>query len=146
MGLKTIILFILVAVVGVVVASYSLGGLFLSQVIPYPFETVAPPILPAEQGTLVPVTTDSPNVSFLTGRIQEDFIPWVIKQVSILIGALSLVVFFYAGVQLIIAGDNEEQMTKSLKMLVFGVIGIALAAFSYTIVANILALFNSNSP
>jgi hypothetical protein len=41
----------------------------------------------------------------------------------------------------VIYGDNEEQLGKSTKMIVFGIIGIALAAFSYTIVANVLNLF-----
>lgn len=140
MRLKTALFLIFLIVLGIILSSYFVGGVLLSQVID-PFTTID-----------IGGTTDTPevvthsfssqsNLSFVDAELFQGWIPWIIKQVSILIGALSLLVFGYAGVTLIVYGDNEEQLGKSTKMIIFGIVGIALAAFSYTIIANVLVLF-----
>lgn len=148
MRLKTVLLLILAMVAGVVFSSYFVGGYLLSNTLK-PFgsldgaEWVGDGI---ESINFVTNNTESDAIpetlSFVDADLQQGWIPWIIKQVSILIGALSLIVFVYAGITLIIYGDNEEQLTKSSKMIVFGIIGIVLAAFSYSIVANVLSLFS----
>jgi hypothetical protein len=144
MRLKTALLLILTMVVGVVFSSYFVGGYLLSDTLK-PFSTISPGVFPEDNGlstsNFVINEQTGEAIAFVDGELQQGWIPWIIKQVSILIGGLSLIVFIYAGITLVIYGDNEEQLGKSTKMIVFGIIGIALAAFSYTIVANVLNLF-----
>lgn len=139
MRLKTALLLIVAMVVGIVFSSYFVGGLLTTQVLE-PFRnvyTIAP--VTVEDGvSTIPIGWD---VTFVDADLIEGWIPWIIKQISILIGGLSLVVFVYAGITLVIYGDNEDQLGKSTRMIVYGIVGIALAAFSYTIVANVLNLF-----
>jgi len=139
MRLKTALLLILAMVAGVVFSSYFVGGLLTTQVVG-PFTTINTGADYMDGPGSIETGTE--GVVFVDSVLIEGWIPWIIKQVSILIGALSLIVFVYAGITLIIYGDNEEQLTKSSKMIVFGIIGIVLAAFSYSIVANVLSLFS----
>ena len=120
-----------------VMSSFFVGNVLMSSVVT-PFGSV-----PQTQTNSDGVTINrlSDVVQFADADLESQWIPWVIKQASILIGGLSLIIFIYAGIQLIIHGDQEEQFKTSVKMLVFGVIGIALAAFSYTIIDNLLNLF-----
>ncbi|MGE3278648.1 MAG: hypothetical protein AB7J40_02505 [Candidatus Altimarinota bacterium] len=138
MRLKTVLLLVLAMTAGVVFSSYFIGGVLTTQVIG-PFSSINTGADYMDGPG--PIATDVPAVTFIDAELIDGWIPWIIKQVSILIGGLSLIVFVYAGVMLIIYGDNEEQLTKSSKMIVFGIIGIVLAAFSYSIVANVLSLF-----
>lgn len=143
---------IVISVIGVVVASFFTGSVLLGSSIK-PFGSIGETISNGEEGILSTIrfdTTDvgntvddtlqSTELNFVSGDILTEWMPWIIRQVSILIGGLSLIVFLYAGVTLIIRGDNEEQLKTSTKMILFGIIGIALAGFSYTIVANVLSL------
>lgn len=137
MRLKTIAFVVFLSVLGVIISSYFVGSVLTAQVIA-PFSTLSEP------GDIVEPTIVTPDgstgVNFLHAEIQQGWIPWIIKQASILIGGLSLIVFVYAGISLILNGDNEEALGKSMKMLIYGIVGIALAAFSYTIIANVLLL------
>ena len=148
MRLKTILFLMVAVIIGIVISSYFVGSVLLTRVVEVaPFSTL-PSTMPVETtpGQIVEVEkyeTFRGFVQFITADIEKGWIPWVIKQTSILIGALSLIVFFYAGISLIVFGDNEEQFSKSSKMILVAIIGIALSAFSYTIIANVLALFPS---
>lgn len=149
MRFKTVLPLIFLSVIGVIMSSYFTGSVLLGQTL-QPFRSLEEATIEFEGASGDPTTVSiDPDVGragtdifpdFLHGDILRDWVPWIIKQVSILIGALSLIVFVYAGVNLIINGDNEEELGKATKMIIFGVLGIGLAGFSYTIVANVLAL------
>jgi len=140
MRFKTFLLLATITVFGIIASSFFIGNVLMNQVVA-PFGTIQT----APQNPTEPITVDltetAKQVKFVDADLFTGWIPWVIKQISILIGGLALIVFFYAGVDLIINGDNEEQLSKDSKMIIFGVVGIALAALSYTIVANILIIF-----
>ncbi len=141
MRLKTLLPMMIISVIGVVFASFFTGSVLLGNSIK-PFQSVSPQGTRGEILDTIRVNTNdaSNHVTFVEGELFNDWIPWIIQQVSILIGGLSLIVFLYAGVTLILQGDNEEQLKTASKMILFGIIGIALAGFSYTIVANVLSL------
>jgi len=142
MNFKTVLIAIIVLTFGVLTSSFFVGEVLLSQVIP--FESIQRQGLRGQGGEPnVARFTGQPRVTFVSQDLVTGWIPWIIKQVSILIGGLSLIVFIYAGIRLIISGDNEEEFGKSIRIIVFGVVGIALSAFSYAIVANVLALFST---
>ncbi|MDF2378711.1 MAG: hypothetical protein P1V18_00610 [Candidatus Gracilibacteria bacterium] len=128
------------SVIGIVIASLFAGNVYMTNVLT-PFSTLNNTTEAPTEVTQIDVQDTDNAIQFVDADILEGWIPWVIKQVSILVGGLSLVVFFYAGVSLIIFGDNEEELAKSSKMIVFGIVGIALAALSYSIVANLLVIF-----
>lgn len=140
MRLKTALFLIFLIVLGIILSSYFVGGVLLSQVID-PFQNVPSAGVENQEGVTSYTLGANREITFVDAEVFQGWIPWIIKQVSILIGALSLLVFGYAGVTLIVYGDNEEQLGKSTKMIIFGIVGIALAAFSYTIIANVLVLF-----
>lgn len=129
----------MLAVLGVIISSYFVGGVLTAQVVA-PFGTLRNAPSNLNEPTVISNEVN-PDILFVDADLQQGWIPWVIRQVSILIGGLSLVVFLYAGISLILYGDNEEQLGKSVRMIVFAVVGIVLAAFSYSIVANVLNLF-----
>lgn len=137
MRLKTALFLIFLIVLGIILSSYFVGGVLLSQVT-QPFSNIGAVGTSNQEGITTYVFGET---TFIDSEVFQGWIPWVIKQVSILIGALSLLIFGYAGVSLIVYGDNEEQLGKSTKMIIFGIVGIALAAFSYTIIANVLVIF-----
>jgi hypothetical protein len=83
------------------------------------------------------------TISVPHGNILLAWIPWLIRLLSIAIGGISVVVFSYAGINMILQGENPEEVTKSQKMIIYGIVGIVVAALSYSIVANFLALFFS---
>ena len=137
MNWKSLLVVITCSVLSIVAVSLWGGEVLTSQVLG-PFTTIstssdAPGVTPTVVG-------GNAKVSFVDADIREGWMPWIIRQVSILIGGISLVVFLYAGISLILYGDNEEQLGKSSQMIVYAIVGIALAALSYSIVANLLAL------
>ena len=141
MRLKTVIMALTLVVVGLVSSSYFVGEVLLTQVTP--FQTITDGGSTPRPDELNLVEFEGNNtVRFANQDLLTGWVPWIIRQVSILIGGISLVVFVYAGVRLVLFGDNEEEFGKSVKTIVFAIIGIALAAFSYAIVANVLALFS----
>lgn len=136
MNLRALALLILISVIGLVFGSFFVGNVILNtQVVP--FSKISTSDSPPST-----VSISGSEVKFVDKELETGWIPWLIKQVSILIGGLSLCVFFYAGFMLIFKGDNEEQLKTSIKTLVFAVVGIGLAAFAYTIIDNLLAIFS----
>jgi hypothetical protein len=141
MHLKTVLFLSVIAVLGVIMSSYFVGGVLTSQVIA-PFGTLRnAPVVNLDEPTIINNETNA-DVVFVDADLQLGWIPWIIRQASILIGGLSLIVFVYAGISLIAYGDNEEQLGKSTRMIIYAVVGIVLAAFSYSIIANLLSIFS----
>jgi len=52
-----------------------------------------------------------------------------------LLGLIAVAFLIYAGVMMVTAGGNEEQVTKSKKIIVYAVIGIVIILLSYAIVS-----------
>lgn len=141
MHLKTVLFLSVIAVLGIIMSSYFVGGVLTSQVIA-PFGTLRnAPVANLDEPTIINNETNA-DIVFVDADLQLGWIPWIIRQVSILIGGLSLIVFVYAGISLIAYGDNEEQLGKSTRMIIYAVVGIVLAAFSYSIIANLLSIFS----
>jgi len=141
MNLKTVLFAAFVAILAIFVSTFVLGGYFVTQAanVPTPFHTIDN--VPDDENITDNGIVGVGDVGFVNRDLQTGWMPWIIKQISILVGAISLIVFFYAGVKLVVQGDNEEEFGKAIKTLIYGVVGIALAAFSYTIIANLLAVF-----
>jgi len=54
--------------------------------------------------------------------------------------AIAVIMIIYAGLLWMIAGGDEEKLGKARKMLIYGVVGIAVAIFAYGAVTLVNAL------
>lgn len=129
----------------VIVFGIIAGSLPLAQasapVLGDPFSTIRDTSLrPPDDFGIVGVG-DGGVIQFPDGELTTDLMPFVIRVMTVLIGAIAVVVFAYAGVNYIIRGDNEEEVGKSIKMLLYGTIGVAIASLSYAIINNVLSIF-----
>lgn len=75
-----------------------------------------------------------------TGNFREVIIPRAINIVLALGGTVSFIVFVYAGVMLIIAQGNEEEITKFKNILLWSVVGLIFITTAYGLVRGIMQL------
>ena len=55
-------------------------------------------------------------------------------------GSISVIVFVYAGVMLIISQGNEEEITKFKNLLIWALVGTVFTTLSYALVRGIMLL------
>lgn len=75
-----------------------------------------------------------------SANLKTQILPKAIKTFLMLVGSLSLVVFVYAGVMLVIAQGNEEDVTKFKNILLWSLVGLAFITASYAIVRGIMGI------
>ncbi|MBU1017982.1 pilin [Patescibacteria group bacterium] len=51
-----------------------------------------------------------------------------------LLGLIAVAMLIYAGVLMVTAGGNDEQVTKARKIIMYAVVGIVIILLSYTVV------------
>lgn len=82
---------------------------------------------------------EGPPASALpTANFKEDIIPQAIKILLQLVGTVSFGVFVYAGVMLVIAQGNEEDIKKFKNILIWSIVGLAFITTSYAIVSGVM--------
>ena len=79
-----------------------------------------------------PQTGAAPNVA-AQGTLGQN-ITNIINFFLGLLGLISVAFLIYAGVLMVTAGGNEEQIGKARKVITYAVIGIVIILLSYTIV------------
>jgi len=99
-------------------------------------------ILPKETISNVnPKTGNSTGGQLLpTGNLKKDVVPQAISIALALGGTVSFGVFVYAGVMLIIAQGNEEEITKFKNVLIWSIVGLIFITVSYGLVRGIMQL------
>lgn len=75
-----------------------------------------------------------------TAEFKEDVVPQSIKIVLMLAGSVSIAVFIYAGIMLLIAQGNEEELKKFKDILVWSIIGLAFITLSYALIRGIMQI------
>lgn len=96
-------------------------------------------LLPSEKA-LIEESPNAPGVSLPSGDLATDIIPQI---VNILLAVASTVMFIalsYAGILLLIARGNEEDINKAQNIIIYAVIGIIIIALSYAIVYGVARL------
>ncbi len=63
-----------------------------------------------------------------------------------IVGALALLVFVYAGLSYLIAGGNDQMVTKAKSTMKYGVIGVALIMLSYVLTDSFVTLWTKDLP
>ncbi|MEK7524033.1 MAG: hypothetical protein AAB588_03290 [Patescibacteria group bacterium] len=74
------------------------------------------------------------------GNLYKEIVPQAINIFLMIAGVLSTGVFIYAGIMLIIAQGNEEEMTKFKNILIWSIIGSAFIVTAYAIVSGLLKI------
>ena len=74
------------------------------------------------------------------GNFRTSIIPKAIKLTLALVGTVSVIVFVYAGVMLVIAQGNEEEIKKFKEMITWSLIGLVFIIASYAIVTGVMTL------
>lgn len=72
--------------------------------------------------------------------LKTQILPKAIKTFLMLVGSLSLAVFVYAGVMLVVAQGKEEDITKFKNILLWSLVGLAFITASYAIVRGIMGI------
>lgn len=75
-----------------------------------------------------------------TGDLKTDIIPKAIELFLMLVGTITFGVFVYAGVNLVIAQGNEEDITKFKNILIWSLAGLAFITVSYGLVSGIMQI------
>lgn len=87
-------------------------------------------------------TTNTEGISLLYSGSVAD-IANIIVAFSILAGGLMAVFFvFFAGIQFITSGGEEEKTQKAVKSIRYAIIGLLVVIFSVTFVAILGSIFN----
>jgi magnesium-transporting ATPase (P-type) len=103
---------------------------------------VMPVVALAEQGSpdeILKAPLDS-GLPVPTEDLQQTIFPSIVKMALTLVGTVTFIVFVYSGVMLLIAGSNEEQITKFKSALVWSGVGLAIIMGSYAIVTGVFRL------
>jgi hypothetical protein len=79
-----------------------------------------------------PQTGAAPNAA-AQGTLGQN-ITTLVNYILGLLGLIAVVMLVYAGVLMVTAGGNEDQVGKAKKIITYGVIGIVIILLSYTIV------------
>lgn len=83
---------------------------------------------------------DGNQVSLPSGDVTKDFLPFFINTALSLAGTLVFISLLYAGYILVVANDNEEEIQKGKRILIYACIGIAVIGASYAIIYGIANL------
>ena len=75
-----------------------------------------------------------------TGDFRTSIIPKAIKLTLALVGTVSVIVFVYAGVMLVISQGNEDDIKKFKEMITWSLIGLVFIVASYAIVTGVMTL------
>ncbi len=99
------------------------------------FSTEADPDQVYEYLTKIEGDTELPH-----GSIESELVPTVIRVILGLFSVILTGVAIYSGILFVGQFGNEERITTARNYLIWSLVGIAVTALSYTIVAGILAL------
>lgn len=104
----------------------------------------ADPLIPPPSGIHTPNCSDS-NCGDYT---LNDFVTLGINISNIIlgvVGSLSLLMFIYGGMTLLLSAGNAETVTKARKILIAAVVGLAIVFSSYIIIQFVLQALGYNS-
>lgn len=87
-----------------------------------------------------PKTGNSSGQLLPIGNLKKDVVPQAIRIALALGGTVSMGIFVYAGVMLIIAQGNEEEITKFKNVLIWSIVGLISITISYGLVRGLMQI------
>ncbi len=100
------------------------------------------PLALAQESKILPPDSTSfgGKPALPTGNLKLEVVPTMIKMFLALSGSISMIVFVYAGVMLIISQGNEEEITKFKNILIWSIVGLIFTTTSYALVRGLLQI------
>ena len=89
---------------------------------------------------LPPGSAQQGGQSLPSSDLATGIVPQAIKILLALTGTVSFIVFVYAGIMLIIAQGNEEEITKFKNILLWSVVGLVFIGAAYALVSGVLQI------
>ena len=86
---------------------------------------------------------DDESVSFASGDLEQDIAPRFVKIIVSFSAIAAFLLFTYAGIRLILAQHNEEELKKAKDTLMWAVVGSVIIAASFAIILGVFQLFDS---
>lgn len=80
------------------------------------------------------------NQNLPTSNFKTAIVPKAINIALALAGTVSVIVFVYAGVMLVVSQGNEEEITKFKNILIWSLVGLVFITMSYALVRGIMKL------
>lgn len=77
------------------------------------------------------------NIATSTGKPWQETLGSIIKLVLAFTGAIAFISFTYAGIMMVIARGNEEEIGKAKMMIFWSIIALTIIATSYALVLGI---------
>ncbi len=109
------------------------------------------PVSPTSASTSTPPAPATPKTYKLTNPLGNVTDLRIIARSVIntflgIVGALALLVFVYAGLTYLIAGGNDQMVTKAKATMKYGVIGVALIMLSFVLTDSFVTLWTKDLP
>ncbi len=95
-------------------------------------------ILPKSSVNQLGSTSSAPVLP--TKDFKDEIIPQAVNFFLGMVATISFGMFLYAGINLVIAQGNEEEMTKFKNMMVWAIVGLVLITLSFAIVKGVLQI------
>src|SRR3989338_3883950 len=96
-------------------------------------------LIPSQE-ELIEGSARNEGTTLATGDIAIDIIPFFINTGLAIAGTLIFISFLYAGFLLVFANDNEENIEKGKKIMIYSVVGAVVMAISYAVVYGVANL------
>jgi len=86
------------------------------------------------------------NVQFVEGDLETEVLPRVLRIIFSLSSLLIMIIFVYAGIRLVFAQGDEEELGNAKNMLVYSIVGAVIIMISFGLVTGVVSfLTNINS-
>lgn len=129
---KIFILFTVLIIVGFCVQTVLAAGPAYNDLFPDPIRGGGTSIVPtADVGATMPL----PSADLMQG-----IVPQAIRLLLMLTGTASFIIFVYAGVMLVIAQGNEQEVTKFKNIVIWSMVGLVFIITAYALVSGIMQI------
>jgi len=86
------------------------------------------------------------NVQFVEGDLETEVLPRVLRIIFSLSSLLIMIIFVYAGIRLVFAQGDDEELGNAKNMLVYSIVGAVIIMISFGLVTGVVGfLTNINS-
>lgn len=100
-----------------------------------------------DPGSPTPETPETKPIINPLGDIDtpEELIIRIIRQVLGLIGILSVAMFIYGGLMMVMSGGNTETIKKARQTLIWASLGVLIVLSSYSIMKYVFDVFQGST-
>ncbi len=86
---------------------------------------------------------DNGEVKLAEGDLEQEIAPRFVRIIVQFSALAGLILMVFAGVRLILARDNEEEVKKAKDTMIYALIGVIVISGSFAIIVGILRIFDN---